>query len=360
MVDKEDIRLIKKLKVQVAQRYLNFLKPAKTSRDTLLQRKVWYVCLTNEEGITGIGECAPIFGLSQESPAQIESYLMQLKAAASDAQLIEMTSKSSAIAMALQTALYDVLNGGTRKIFATNSPCVIPINGLVWMNEKETMLEEAIQKIKAGFNCIKLKIGGIQFSDELDILREIRSQFSKEKIELRLDANGAFSSHDALQKLKQLAAFDIHSIEQPVKAGQWNVMASVIKNSPIPVALDEELIGVHEQHIKQQMLEELQPHYIILKPSLHGAFAGCNEWIAMAEQNKIGWWVTSALESNIGLNAIAQWVCGKQSIMHQGLGTGSLYENNIDSPITIDAGYLKYDTSKTWDVREITNLLTLK
>ncbi len=358
MVDKEDIRFIKNLKVQVAERYLNFIKPAKTSRDTLLQRKVWYICLTNDLGITGIGECAPIFGLSEESPAEIEQYLSRLKAGASADVLQNITAKSSALDMALQTALNDVKNGGVRKIFASNLNTTIPINGLVWMNEKEAMLEEARQKIAVGFNCIKLKIGGIKFSDELDILSELRSQFSKDKIDLRLDANGAFNSHDAMQKLESLAAFDIHSIEQPVKAGQWALMADVIKNSPIPVALDEELIGVHGIKMKQQMLEELNPHYIILKPTLHGAFTGCDEWIAMAEQLNIGWWATSALESNIGLNAIAQWVSSKSSNMHQGLGTGALYENNIVSPITIEAGFLKYDTSKNWDVSEIIDTYT--
>ena len=217
------------------------------------------------------------------------------------------------------------------------------------MGDPESMLEQIQEKLNSGFNCLKMKIGAIDFQSELDILKSIRSQFSAQEIELRVDANGAFSPEDALDKLESLSKYDIHSIEQPIKQGQWNQMAALCANTPIPIALDEELIGVLDAGDQQQMLDFIRPQYIILKPSLIGGIQASNKWIEMAEKRKIGWWATSALESNIGLNGIAQWVSNISTQMPQGLGTGQLFTNNINSPLTINKGHLLMDESKIWD-----------
>ncbi len=353
MVDQEDFRLYKELNFRVVHRQLVFRKPAKTSRDTLQMRDVWYLLLSDKNGVTGIGECAPIFGLSSETESQVLFNLNRIQQRLALDELNALLQESPSLRMAFETAINDFKNGGIRNVFPSESAPDMPINGLVWMNEKDEMLQEAFDKIKAGFKCIKLKIGGILFEDELAILKVLRANFSSSQLEIRLDANGAFAVEDAMIKLDALAQFDIHSIEQPLKAGQFLQMKTVIENSPIPVALDEELIGVDDFHAKEKLLMELQPNYIILKPTLHGGFSGCDEWIDIAERQNIKWWATSALESNIGLNAIAQWVQTKISSLPQGLGTGSLFTNNIPSPIRIDKGYLNYAPANSWDVSTI-------
>jgi len=224
----------------------------------------------------------------------------------------------------------------------------IPINGLVWMGEKSFMKEQIVDKIEQGFSCIKLKIGAIDFNAELDLLKYIRTEFSSEDIELRVDANGAFSSSEALEKLKRLSEYKIHSIEQPIKQGQVEAMAALCRKTPIPIALDEELIGVTSVTNKQEILQIIKPQYVIFKPSLIGGFKGTQEWLDLAENLNIGWWVTSALESNIGLNAIAQWTFTKNSPMPQGLGTGGLYTNNFDSPLQVRNGSIAYDPEINW------------
>lgn len=218
------------------------------------------------------------------------------------------------------------------------------------MGEEAFMKEQIEQKLEQGFNCIKLKIGAIDFEKELSLLKFIRSHYDADTIEIRVDANGAFSPDEAMEKLNRLAQFQIHSIEQPIKQGQVEQMVEVCRNTPIPVALDEELIGVFGIDNKKRLLETMQPHYIILKPSLVGGFKGSEEWIKVADENNIGWWITSALESNIGLNAIAQWTHTLQSTMPQGLGTGALYTNNFDSPLVVRQGKLHYDKSLNWKV----------
>ena len=218
----------------------------------------------------------------------------------------------------------------------------IPINGLIWMSDVENMYQQVKEKVSVGFDCIKLKIGAINFEDELALLKKIRKDFSSFDLELRVDANGAFKFSEALEKLKRLSDFQIHSIEQPIKQGQWEEMAHLCINSPIPIALDEELIGIQDEKMMGKIFEIIRPQYIILKPSLMGGFMQSDKWIEKAVSANIGWWATSALESNVGLSAIAQWTATVQTDMYQGLGTGQLFENNIASPLSIKNGYLQY------------------
>ena len=229
----------------------------------------------------------------------------------------------------------------------------IPINGLIWMGDFDKMLSQIEKKMEAGFRCIKLKIGAINFEEELALLRHIRTRFSSKEIELRVDANGAFSPVDAMEKLKRLSELDLHSIEQPIRQGQWREMARLCARTPVPIALDEELIGVNDAGQKRELLEAIRPRYIILKPALAGGFSGTEEWIRLAEARGIGWWVTSALESNIGLSALAQWTYGLQNPMPQGLGTGLLYTNNIPSPLQLTGERLYYRPQRMWDLSSI-------
>lgn len=224
----------------------------------------------------------------------------------------------------------------------------IRINGLIWMGDKELMAERIEEKLNAGFHCLKLKIGGINFEEEIDLLKYIRSRFPAGRLELRLDANGSFTSGNALKRLEALSRYSIHSLEQPVKAGQPEEMARICSESPIDIALDEELIGVTGDEVKRQLLAFIRPHYIILKPALCGGFMEANRWIYLAESLGIGWWATSALESNIGLYDIADWVSSKKPAMVQGLGTGSLYSNNIDSPMVLRGEELWLDPKRSW------------
>ena len=230
----------------------------------------------------------------------------------------------------------------------------ISINGLIWMGDQAFMKQQIKEKLKNGFSCIKMKIGAIDFASEIALIRSIREEFNSDEIELRVDANGAFSPKGALEKLKQLAHLDIHSIEQPIKQGQWQEMAALCEQTPLPIALDEELIGVFYAEEKNKLLDTIKPQYIILKPSFIGGFRGTDNWIELAEKSGVGWWITSALESNVGLNAIAQYTSTKNSILRQGLGTGSLYANNIPSPLEICEGEIRYTIEKKW------NLETLK
>jgi len=355
MAYQTNIRLSEKITVRVHKRVLEFVRPAKTSRDTLTSHEVWYILLLNEENKTaGIGECAPIWGLSAEQRGDFEEIMREIQQPhLSDNRLQEIIAGSSALKFAFETAERDLSNGGRRQVFNFDPASLLPINGLVWMNEKKAMLEEAFSKIKNGYSCIKLKIGGIRFEDELEILTAIRSEFPARDIELRLDANGAFSKGDALHRLDSLSRFDIHSIEQPIKAGQWTEMKELVTKSPIAIALDEDLIGITRRESREELIEIIRPHFLVLKPTLHGAFEGCDEWIELAEQNGVKWWATSALESNIGLNAIAQWLAGKSTVLPQGLGTGLLYANNIPSPLTVSKGKLSWNKELPWDVSSI-------
>jgi L-alanine-DL-glutamate epimerase-like enolase superfamily enzyme len=227
----------------------------------------------------------------------------------------------------------------------------IPINGLIWMGDPVFMKQQIKDKLASGFSCIKLKIGAIDFDNELELIKSIRNEFDAKTIEIRVDANGAFKPNEALEKLKRLSDYNLHSIEQPIRQGQVGDMAQLCSETPLPIALDEELIGVFSVTEKQFLLQTIKPQYIILKPTLVGGFKGSQEWIALAESNQIGWWVTSALESNIGLNAIAQWTYTLESQLPQGLGTGGLFTNNIQSPLVVDSGQLVYDLKTKWNLK---------
>ena len=260
------------------------------------------------------------------------------------------------IRFGLETALLDFQRGGRRVLFENGFALgkkAIPINGLVWMGDKHFMLEQINKKLEAGYDCIKLKIGAIDLDTEISLLKYIRQKFSKEAITLRVDANGAFSPGSALDILDKLSAFDIHSIEQPIKPGQFEQMRELCLHSPIPIALDEELIGVATTDDREKLLQEIQPQFIILKPTLVGGLHSAREWIGLAEKHGVGWWITSALESNIGLNAIAQFTAEWPTQMPQGLGTGQLYHNNIPSPLYIDNASLGYDLDGSWNLGHV-------
>lgn len=333
---------------------LNFKKPAGTSRGVLQHKDTYFLLLSEGEKI-GIGECGLFRGLSADDRPDYEEKLkwlcqnIQLPESDLKAELLEFPS----LLMGWETALFSLRGPSPFKLFAsdfTDKQAHIPINGLIWMGNEVDMLRQIEEKIEAGFRCIKMKIGAIDFSSECSLLKSIRQNFDTRDIEIRVDANGAFHPDDALDKLHTLAAFELHSIEQPVKAGQWDKMAGLCAKTPLPIALDEELIGFYENEKKNELLQYIQPQYIILKPSLAGGFSGSENWIKLAEENKIGWWITSALESNIGLNAIAQWTYQLKSPLPQGLGTGSLFTNNFESPLTVKNGYLYMDESKKWEV----------
>jgi o-succinylbenzoate synthase len=328
---------------------LHFKRPASTSRGTYQIRTVWFLFL-EENGKTGIGECAPLPGLSTESPEEVEKLLTEICAnPMSFLENPDSIKNVSSVRFALETALQDLQNGGRQILFSSDfseGKKGISINGLIWMGEPEFMLQQIPEKLKAGFRCIKLKIGSLNFEKELEILGSIRKKYDGSQVTLRVDANGAFQPDEAIEKLQKLAQFDLHSIEQPIATGQWKEMAEICKESPVPVALDEELIGIHDKNEKEKLLDKIQPRYLILKPSLHGGFSGCKEWIKLAEKRSVGWWVTSYLESDVGLNAIAQWTFQQNAKGHQGLGTGQLFTNNIPSPLEIRGEKLWFNPMK--------------
>lgn len=346
------------LKTDIQKHILQFKFEAGTSRGVLTEKETWYLKVWDETNpeIVGIGECGPLKGLSIDDVEDFShqlSVVSQQLVVSRQSLVVSQLERFPAIRFGIETALSDLLNGGKRVIFQndfSDGKASIPINGLVWMGSKEFMLQQIEEKLNLGYSCLKLKIGAIDFETELDILKSIRKRFSADEIMLRLDANGAFAKTDALQKIHQLAEFQIHSIEQPIRQGQWEVMAELCKNTPIPIALDEELIGVYGNQ-KAELLDVIQPQFIILKPTLLGGFEMCDEWISLAEKRDIDWWITSALESNIGLNAICQYTYSKTQLklqMPQGLGTGSLYHNNIASPLTISEGRISYDSEAEW------------
>ncbi|WP_448790297.1 o-succinylbenzoate synthase [Bacteroides graminisolvens] len=327
--------------IQITPRLLHFKQPAGTSRGVYNTRKVWYIEISSMENpsIKGIGECAPLPNLSCDDVPQYEEVLQQAcsRVAREGNIPTESLRNYPSILFGLETALRHYETGS---LALWNTPfsrgeAGIPINGLIWMGNFEEMYRQIEAKMEAGYRCIKLKIGAIDFDAELTLLKHIRSRFSVKDIELRVDANGAFSPAEAMHKLDALSKLDLHSIEQPIRAGQWEEMARLTARTPLPIALDEELIGHNIPEIKQELLSAIRPQYIILKPSLHGGICGSNEWIAEAEKQNIGWWVTSALESNIGLNAIAQWCATLHNALPQGLGTGQLFTDNIDLPLEI-------------------------
>ncbi|RZJ68357.1 MAG: o-succinylbenzoate synthase [Flavobacterium sp.] len=331
---------------------LDFKRPSGTSRGVLTQKETWFLFL-ERDGKRGVGECGILRGLSADDRPDYEQKLIWTcgNIHLGEQKLWEALVEFPSIQFGVEMAFRSLESENPFELFPsefTKGEKSIPINGLVWMGNEAFMLEQIRDKIASGFDCIKLKIGAIDFEKELELLRFIRSNFDEETIEIRVDANGAFSSESALGKLNQLSEFKIHSIEQPIAKNQHDSMSVLCKSTPIPVALDEELIGVFTSVEKEELLQKIQPQYIILKPSFIGGFRGTQEWISLAEKYDIGWWITSALESNIGLNAIAQWTFLQHNLMPQGLGTGALYTNNIDSPLVVKNGNLFYDRGLDW------------
>ena len=327
---------------RIEERLLHFKQPAGTSRGVYTTRKICLVHLY-EGDRHGVGECAPLPDLSCDALPDQEYASILNKVCEDFCQSGEIDYDSlrdyPSMLFGLETALLNLQNGD--RLFDTafsRGETGIPINGLVWMGNHDEMLQRLEDKLEKGFRCIKLKIGAIDFDQELDLIRRIRDRFSFHEVELRVDANGAFPYDEALYKLELLSQYNIHSIEQPIKAGQWAFMADLCRESPLPIALDEELIGVNDPAMKRHMLNIIKPRYIILKPSLHGGMAGCREWIETARDLGIGSWITSALESNVGLNAIAQFaasIYGDHITMPQGLGTGQLFTDNIPMPLEV-------------------------
>jgi o-succinylbenzoate synthase len=346
---------------------LDFKFEAGTSRGVLTQKRAYWVKASQngERDIFGIGEAAPLPKLSIDDISDFEAILADLcetisgaAIPADAAHIFEWVEKHvpqnlPSVRFAFETALLDLANGGKRTVF--DSAFVqdhesIAINGLIWMGKKEDMLAQIEQKLQEGFTCIKIKIGALDFEQECSVLEFIRARFSNKEIEIRVDANGAFTPEEALRKLERLSAYALHSIEQPIRQGQWDAMEQLCIASPVPVALDEELIGVFGSDNKRMLLEKLKPRYIIIKPSLLGGIQESAAWIELASALGIEWWITSALEGNVGLNAIAQFTATYQPRLPQGLGTGQLFHNNVESPLTVAMGELFYDRKKSWGI----------
>ena len=330
------------LKIEIIPYTLHFKKPAGTSRGAYVERKVWYLKLSNTNNPLrfGMGECAPLVNLSCDDIPNYATVLSDMCNQYCQTGILDYESLKHypSILFGLESA---IRNFEHPDAILWDTPFAhgkegITINGLIWMGSKKEMLQQVEQKLNAGFKCIKLKIGAIDFEEEINLLSHIRKHYTAKEIELRVDANGAFTPKEALGKLERLAALDLHSIEQPIAARQLEEMAKLCATSPLPIALDEELINITTYLDKQTLLKTIRPQYIILKPSLHGGIHGCTEWIACANQLNIDWWITSALESNVGLNVIAQWCASLQPILPQGLGTGMLYKNNIESSLIIN------------------------
>jgi len=335
------------MKAGWTKRTLNFKLPSGTSRGVMTSRDVWYITLSND-GKTGIGECAPLPGLSLDNIDQIE---LKLGEVCKNPHLyindLSILKEFPSIRFGLEMAELDLRNGGNQNYYGSIEP--IKINGLIWMGNPDFMMSQVEQKLAEGWKCIKMKIGALDFNKELKILQSIRSQFGKDNLELRVDANGAFTVSDINKKLNRLAEFDLHSIEQPIQTGQWDLLTELCQYSPIPIALDEELIPLVNEEDRIRMLDRVKPQYLVLKPSLLGGFSESDKWIELAKERNICWWITSALESNIGLNAIAQWTAKMKPCGFQGLGTGQLFTNNIPSPLKVKSGILSKSNSQIWD-----------
>ncbi|MCB4797577.1 o-succinylbenzoate synthase [Neotamlana laminarinivorans] len=335
------------------QYILNFKQPSGTSRGILRTKETWFLIL-EEDNKKGIGECGLFRGLSIDDRLDYEEKLLWVckNINLGLSELLEASKEFPSIQMGLEMAFKSLEAEDSFSIFPskfTKGEAQININGLIWMGSEAFMKKQIEDKIKAGFSCIKMKIGAIDFETEINLLKSIRRSFSKTDIELRVDANGAFSPLEALEKLKILSELELHSIEQPIKQGQIEAMATLCEQTPLPIALDEELIGVFSVTNKAQLLQTINPQYIILKPTLVGGFKGSDEWINLAKKNNMGWWITSALESNIGLNAIAQYTFKKNTTMPQGLGTGGLFTNNFESPLQVNNGKLSFNKNVSFN-----------
>jgi o-succinylbenzoate synthase len=362
------------LQASVHPLVFKFSFAARTSRGPMNEKTSWFIRLWDDSNLEvyGLGECGPLPGLSKKHGIEFETVLTEAINIFNSKKLSlppigdgisfindffnsnKISREYSAIVFGIETALLDLVQGGQRLIFKNKfiEQTPIPINALVWMGGLDFMLQQVEIKIRDGYRCVKLKVGGLDFEKECDVLQYIRRKYFRDNIEIRLDANGAFRKEDALDKINSLKKFNVHSIEQPIKAGLPE-MEEICAKSPIPIAFDEELIGINSLDEKEKLLTRLKPKFIILKPTLHGGLSGCNEWINLAEKLNIGWWITSALESNIGLNAIAQFTALYSTSLYHGLGTGQIYENNFPSPLFADKGLLHYQVKEKWDLTSL-------
>lgn len=340
------------------QHLLKFKRPSGTSRGVLTQKETWFIIL-EENGKKGIGECGILRGLSHDDSPTYEAKLAWVcdQINQGETQLYDQLMEFPSIQMGLEMAFRSLRSPTPFELFPnafTKGNAKISINGLIWMGNEDFMLRQIEAKIKQGFDCLKMKVGAIDFEKECAVLASIRARFSKDEMILRVDANGAFKTN-TLEKLKRLAEFDLHSIEQPIPKGNWDLMNELCRITPLPIALDEELIGVFTKKDKINLLDTIQPQYIILKPSFIGGFTGAYQWYQLAKKRGISSWVTSALESNIGLNAIAQWTYENDFNGHQGLGTGGLFTNNFECPLEIKNGYLSINTNHSWNPAAVIN-----
>ena len=341
------------MKAHYKKHILEFKTPSGTSRGILKTKEAWFIVL-EDKGSHGFGECGMLRGLSIDDRPDFEQTLQWVctNIHLGIEKLYDALTEFPSIQMGLEIAFKSLAAHDPFQIYPsafTKGEASIAINGLIWMGDKDFMSKQISSKLKEGFSCIKMKIGAINFDTELALLKSIRQEFSASEIEIRVDANGAFDPKNALEKLKQLSDLDLHSIEQPIAVKQWDQMAYLCEKSPLDIALDEELIGVFSNQDKQALLQHIKPQYIILKPSFIGGFKGSDSWIELSQANNVQWWITSALESNVGLNAISQYTFTKNSTLPQGLGTGSLYTNNIASALQITKGTLCYNPTKKWN-----------
>ena len=341
------------MKAHYKKHILEFKTPSGTSRGILKTKEAWFIVLENN-GEFGVGECGMLRGLSIDDRPDFEQTLQWVCANIhlGEQHLYDTLTEFPSIQMGLEIAFKSLAAHDPFQIYPsafTKGEASIAINGLIWMGDKAFMSKQITTKLNEGFGCIKMKIGAINFDTELALLKSIRQEFSASEIEIRVDANGAFNPKNALEKLKRLSDLDLHSIEQPIAVKQWDQMAYLCEKTPLDIALDEELIGVFSNQDKQRLLNHINPQYIILKPSFIGGFKGSDSWIELSQANNVQWWITSALESNVGLNAISQYTFTKNSTLPQGLGTGSLYTNNIASALQITKGTLCYNPTKKWN-----------
>lgn len=355
------------LKADYLKYTLHFRFEAGTSRGTLTEKTSYVIRLFDDENpsLIGYGECGPLKGLSYDDRPDFEEQLGHYcrEFTDLDLQLFSwnvpivlnqvISPQFPSILFGFETAMLDYLGGGQhilKKSDFTAGHRSLPINGLVWMGSTVFMQQQIDEKLQSGYTTLKLKIGANDFEQECELLAQIRNRFSADRITLRVDANGAFQPDDVMTKLERLATYNLHSIEQPIRAGQPDLLADLCRHTPLPIALDEELIGQMEYVHKFRLLKKIQPQFIVLKPTLLGGFRHCDEWIELAGRLNIGWWLTSALESNIGLNAIAQYTAQFKHLLPQGLGTGQLYHNNVDSPLVVNGGQLRYNPAHSWNL----------
>lgn len=337
------------MRLAYAPYLLKFRQPAGTSRGVMTEKPTYILKIWDEADPShfGLGEASVFPGLSLEADGRYEYKIVELLANVAIGKQTDL-SRFPSLQFGFEQALRDFASGGKGLYFPspfTEGKRELEINGLVWMGSIEEMQRRVEEKLQAGFRCLKFKVGALDWNSELAMVRAVRERFSPGELEIRLDANGGFPENEALGRLRALEPLAIHSIEQPVKPGNPDLMAMLCRESPVPVALDESLIGMHSRAAKEMLLDYIQPQYIILKPTLCGGFSGAEEWISLADERKTGWWVTSALESNVGLNALAQWSATLNNPMPQGLGTGQLFTNNLPSPLELDGDRLRFDTS---------------